>query len=398
MKQHHPKLNLKLMVCLLGMAGMALNAQALASSNKSFITDTSNQRVVMIGSGGYENMQRIQVQDIRSNISHAPTVPPAVVQTQTTTSIQPVNQYQNTQYPPQNYGYNQNSQYYGNQNYNSQYGQQGQYITQHSTPSNASYVPQSLAPFSASTSAAAAVVYDLKTGQLLYQKNADIRRSIASITKMITAMVVIDSGQDMYDELVISNFDLMGAKNASTRLLVGDRMSRSQFLLMMLMKSENPAAKTLASHYYGGYDAFISAMNQKAQSLGMTNTYFQDASGLDPRNVSSANDLVKMMREVATNPRYQTIRNFSTAKNYDFNVVNYDYGNRVYSASNTNRLVRDGYPISASKTGFIRESRRSVVMEADVNGNPAIIVLLGSDTTEKRDRDAQNILLQLAYR
>lgn len=121
--------------------------------------------------------------------------------------------------------------------------------------------------------------------------------------------------------------------------------------------------------------------------------------GLDPRNVSSANDLVKMMREVATNPRYQTIRNFSTAKSYDFYITNYNSGNRTYSAANTNRLVRDGgYPIGASKTGFIRESKRSVVMETHVNGKPAIIVLLGADSTQDRDRDAENILSQLAYR
>lgn len=373
-----------------GIFGLLMSLDASA-----FLTDTSNQRVVMIGKGGAENMQRVQVQDIRSNIASTP-----AVQSQTTITAQPANtvqyqqkaqyqqpQYEQPQYQPQ-YQQSYSTQY--NNQYNSQY---------NSTYSQNTAYTQNFNQLFVNTNAVAATVYDLQTGQPLYQKNADATRSIASITKMMTAMVVLDSGQDMRDELVISSSDLVGAKQASSRLKAGDRLTRSEFMLMMLMKSENPAAKALASNYFGGYDAFISAMNQKAQSLGMYSTRFSDASGLDPRNISSANDLVKMMREVATNPRYQTIRNFSTAKSYDFYITNYNSGNRTYSAANTNRLVRDGgYPIGASKTGFIRESKRSVVMETHVNGKPAIIVLLGADSTQDRDRDAENILSQLAYR
>ena len=216
---------------------------------------------------------------------------------------------------------------------------------------------------------------------------------------MMTAMVVLDSAEDMQSELIISGGDLVGAKSASTRLQAGDRLSRSEMMLLMLMKSENPAAKALATNYFGGYSGFIAAMNQKAQSLGMRNTSFADASGLDPRNRSSASDLLIMMKEIATNPRYQTIRNFSSTPNYDFYISNYNKGSRTYSASSTNRFVRSGaYNILASKTGYIREAGYCVVMQTAVNNRPAIIVLLGAGNSEHRWKDAENILTQMAYR
>lgn len=294
------------------------------------------------------------------------------------------NSYANNGYSNNNYSNGYNASYTNNSYNQSYYGGQS---------ASASY------PLSINTNSAAVLVYDIQSGQYFYQKNADQRRSIASITKIMTAMVLLDSGMDMRDVITIVSSDLVGAKTASSRLKVGDQLARSEFMLMMLMKSENPAAKALARSYVGGYDAFINAMNQKAKSLGMYSTSFSDSSGLDPRNVSSASDLVKMMKEVATNPRYQTIRNFSSARSYDFYINNYNLGARTYSASNTNRLVRDGnYTIGASKTGYIRESKRSVVMEAHVKGRPAIIVLLGADSTQNRDSDAENILTELAYR
>lgn len=176
-------------------------------------------------------------------------------------------------------------------------------------------------------------------------------------------------------------------------------MSRSEFMLLMLMKSENPAAKALARTYPGGYDNFIWAMNQKAKSLGMNSTSYSDASGLDPRNRSSANDLVKMMRAVNSDPRYQTVRNFSTAPNYDFYVNNYNSGSRTYKAQNTSRLIRAGnHPIGVSKTGFIREAGYCYVMETHVNNRPAVVVLLGASASNSRWDDAEDILTQLAYR
>lgn len=250
----------------------------MVTDASAFLTDTGNQRVVMIGKGGAENMQRVQVQDIRSNIASTP-----AVQSQTTITAQPANtvqyqqkaqyqqpQYEQPQYQPQ-YQQSYSTQY--NNQYNSQY---------NSTYSQNTAYTQNFNQLFVNTNAVAATVYDLQTGQPLYQKNADATRSIASITKMMTAMVVLDYGQDMRDELVISSSDLVGAKQAGSRLKAGDRLTRSEFMLMMLMKSENPAAKALAGNYFGGYDAFISAMNQKAQSLGMYSTRFSDASWLGP--------------------------------------------------------------------------------------------------------------------
>lgn len=250
-----------------------------------------------------------------------------------------------------------------------------------------------------STNSSAVAVLDLQSGDLIYSKNIDTARSIASVTKVMTAMVVLDAGLDMREEITIIPSDLIGAKKASTNLRVGDRLSRSEFTLMMLMKSENPAAKALARTYPGGYDAFIQAMNDKAKSLGMHQTHFSDSSGLDPRNVASANDLVKMMKAVSLEGRYQLIRNFSTAPSYDFYITNLDSGSRTYKANNTSRLVRaGGHAIGVSKTGFIREAGYCVVMETHVNNKPAVIVLLGAKASQSRWSDAENILTELAYR
>ncbi|MGP4849190.1 D-alanyl-D-alanine endopeptidase, partial [Marinobacter sp. 1Y8] len=190
--------------------------------------------------------------------------------------------------------------------------------------------------------------------------------------------------------------DFVGPKRASSRLKSGDRLNRAEMLLMALMKSENPAAKSLARNYPGGYDAFMRAMNRKAQDLGMNTAFFGDPTGLDKRNVASSKDLVKMVRAAGN---YDVIRRFSTTKSYDFFVSNYSSGNRTYKASNTSTLVRDGsYPIGISKTGFINEAGRCVVMETRVNNRPAIIVILGANSSATRWGDAKNILNSLATR
>lgn len=390
-------------------AGSVLPAHA-------FLNDTSSQRVVMIGSGGAESMQKVKVQTIS-------TPNPSTQQYVQRNYTQPSSTYQTQTYQD----YNTNQAYHGQPNSQSSYAPpvhqsqsyqpfpiQGYHHPSQNLPAGTTQTFSQTAqqPFNTTqslssqierlalnTNSAAVAVIDIQTGKSVYEKNIEATRSIASITKMMTAMVVLDSNEDMYQELTIRNIDLVGAKQANTRLKAGDRLSRSEFMLMMLMKSENPAAKTLATHYHGGYDGFIAAMNAKAQSLGMTSTRFSDSSGLNPRNVSSASDLVKMMREIATNPRYQTIRNFSSVPSYDFYITNYNAGNRVYKATSTSPLVRSGdYPISASKTGFIREAGYCLVMESNVNGRPSIIVLLGAKNSPKRWDDAQNILGQLAYR
>ena len=247
-----------------------------------------------------------------------------------------------------------------------------------------------------STGSRSVAVIDAETGESIYERDANTALPMASITKVMTAMVVLDAGLDMREEITLQPEDFVGPKRASSRLKSGDRMNRAELLLMSLMKSENPAAKTLARNYPGGYDAFMRAMNQKARDLGMTTAFFGDPTGLDKRNVASSNDLVKMVRAAGN---YDVIRRFSTTKSYDFYVSNYSSGNRTYSANNTSSLVRSGdYPIGISKTGFINEAGRCVVMETRVNNRPAIIVILGASSSESRWGDAKNILNSLATR
>lgn len=247
-----------------------------------------------------------------------------------------------------------------------------------------------------STDSRSVAVIDAETGESIYEKAADTARPMASITKIMTAMVVLDAGLDMREEITLDPEDFVGPKRASSNLKSGDRLNRAEMLLMALMKSENPAAKSLARNYPGGYSAFMRAMNRKAQDLGMTTAFFGDPTGLDKRNVASSNDLVKMVRAAGN---YDVIRRFSTTKSYDFYVSNYSSGNRTYKANNTSSLVRDGsYPIGISKTGFINEAGRCVVMETRVNNRPAIIVILGANSSATRWGDAKNILNSLATR
>ncbi len=247
-----------------------------------------------------------------------------------------------------------------------------------------------------STDSRSVAVIDAETGESIYQKDADIARPMASITKVMTAMVVLDAGLDMREEITLDPEDFVGPKRASSNLKSGDRLNRAEMLLMALMKSENPAAKSLSRNYPGGYSAFMRAMNRKAQELGMSTAFFGDPTGLDKRNVASSNDLVKMVRAAGN---YDVIRRFSTTKSYDFYVSNYGSGNRTYKANNTNSLVRDGsYPIGISKTGFINEAGRCIVMETRVNNRPAIIVILGANSSATRLGDAKNILNSLATR
>jgi D-alanyl-D-alanine endopeptidase (penicillin-binding protein 7) len=240
-------------------------------------------------------------------------------------------------------------------------------------------------------SANAAFVMDGVTGDVLYGKQSDEVRSIASITKLMTAMVTIDARLDMAENITLVPSDFVGPKRASSRLKVGDTMNRAEVLLMALMKSENPAAKSLARTYPGGYDVFMQAMNSKAKALGMHTAFFGDPTGLDQRNVASARDLARM---VASAYDYGVIRQFSTQQAYDFNL-----GNRVLKARNTNALVRNGeWDIGLSKTGFINEAGRCVVMQARVNQHPAVIVLMGARSSQSRSGDATQILSWLQDR
>lgn len=378
---------------------------------QALLIDDSQQKTIYIGKGNAESMKAVKVNNVTSKpevhryvqtgASSVP-APSASTGVTTRTYTQPATQsasygYSESYNSTANSFYTQPSTSTVSTTYHAPAQTYSTPSTSYTTSYNSSYA-NSFDRLAVSTNSAAVAVYDLQTGQPIYEKNTHTKRSIASITKVMTAMVLVDAGLDMREEITLIASDLVGAKKASTNLKAGDRMSRSEFMLLMLMKSENPAAKALARTYPGGYDAFISAMNRKAVSLGMSQTSFADSSGLNPRNVSSASDLVKMMRVVNSDSRYQQVRSFSTSSSYDFHIQNYNLGSRVYKANNTSRLVRSGsYPIGASKTGYIREAGYCVVMETHVNNRPAVVVLLGASASNNRWDDAENILTQMAY-
>ena len=238
-----------------------------------------------------------------------------------------------------------------------------------------------------SVNARAALVMDAQTGEVLYSKNSNMSVPIASITKLMTAVVTADARLNMSEEITLQSIDFAGAggKNSSSTLRVGDTMNRAEALLFALMKSENPAAAALARTYPGGRPAFIAAMNAKAKQLGMSSTRFTESTGLDPHNVSSARDLGIL---VSAASQYGLIRQFSTTPTYDFNL-----GYRVLKSNNTNALVRNGgWNINLSKTGYINEAGRCVVMHTTVNSRPAVVVLLGASTSQARTNDATNLL------
>ena len=240
-------------------------------------------------------------------------------------------------------------------------------------------------------SARSAVVMDAVTGDVLYGKATDQAVPIASITKVMTAMVTIDARLNMAEAITLIPSDFVGAKQASSNLRVGDTLNRAELLLISLMKSENPASKALARTYPGGYDVFVREMNNKARALNLHSMSYADPTGLDPRNVSSARDLAALVSHAYD---YGVIRQFSSYQSYSFNL-----GNRVYHAANTNGLVRDGrWNIGLSKTGFIREAGRCVVMQANVNNRPAVVVLMGANSSQSRSGDATRILNWLQNR
>ncbi len=238
-----------------------------------------------------------------------------------------------------------------------------------------------------SVNARAALVMDANTGEVLYSKNTNMALPIASITKLMTAVITADARLNMSEDITLQQIDFAGAggKNSSSTLKAGDTMNRAEMLLVALMKSENPAAAALARTYPGGRQAFIAAMNSKARQLGMNSTHYVESTGLDPRNISSARDLGIL---VSASSQYGLIRQFSTTAHYDFNL-----GYRVLKSNNTNALVRNGgWNINISKTGYINEAGRCVVMHTTVNSRPAVVVLLGASTSQARTNDATNLL------
>ena len=230
----------------------------------------------------------------------------------------------------------------------------------------------------------AALVIDQGGGEALYQKNADSIVPIASITKLMTAMVVLDSAPDLKGVITIADDDVDYLRGSRSRLHVGAAMPRETALLLALMSSENRAAHALARHYPGGLVAFIAAMNAKAQSLGMRHTRFDDPTGLMSSNVSTAHDLAKM---VAAAHRYPLIREFSTTPEETVEIAG-----RPLAFRNTNPLVKNAaWDVGLSKTGYISEAGKCLVMQARVADKPVVIVLLDSAGKLTRVGDANRI-------
>lgn len=226
-----------------------------------------------------------------------------------------------------------------------------------------------------------AYVQDLETSTVLFAKNDNVVRPIASISKLMTALVVVDANQPMDEMLEITEEDIDTLKHTSSRLAVGTRLSRGDMLHLALMSSENRAANALGRHYPGGLPAFVEAMNSKARALGMASTRFIEPTGLSSRNVSSPRDLARLLRAASQRP---LIHRYSTDDQYEV-----DIGNRTQVFRNTNLLVRKpDWDIKVSKTGYINEAGECLVMLARINGRDVAMVLLDSQGKLSRIGDA----------
>ncbi len=228
------------------------------------------------------------------------------------------------------------------------------------------------------------LVLNQNNGKVVMEKNSRKVVPIASISKLMTAMVVLDAKLPMNGVVSIDENDIDHRKKTSSRLPIGTRMTRETAMLLALMSSENRAANTLGRHYPGGLSAFVRDMNKKAKSLGMYNTRFVEPTGLSNQNVSTAQDLAKM---VAAATKYPKIRQFTTTAE-----ATLDLNGQLKEYRNSNSLVRGGdWDIGVSKTGYISEAGRCLVMQAALANEPFIIVLLDSNTTAMRAADANSI-------
>lgn len=230
-----------------------------------------------------------------------------------------------------------------------------------------------------------AMVFDLEDNVVLYEKNSQELRPIASISKLMTALVVVESGLPMDEVLTISDEDVDRMRYSRSRLAVGTRLTRGEMLHLALMSSENRAAHALGRHYPGGMPAFVRAMNDKARALGMRHTRFVEPTGLSADNVATSRDLIKLLRATDNHP---VIRHYATD---DTEIFNVGRGRRL-TYNNTNRLVkRNDWDIRISKTGFINEAGECLVMLTRIDDRDLAIVLLNSNGKYSRIGDAVRI-------
>ena len=219
----------------------------------------------------------------------------------------------------------------------------------------------------------AALVFDERDNEVIMEQNAQDVVPVASLSKLMTAMVVLDAGLDMEEAITISKEDKDRIRYSRSRLRKGMQFSRNDLLLISLVASENRAALALGRTFPGGMEAFVTAMNEKAKELELTQTRFSDPAGLGNENVSTAHELMKLVKAASD---YPVIRDFSTQTKQT--ITNLKNGREV-EFGNTNRLVkRDSWDVTLSKTGYTSKAGNCLVMQTEINDRPVIIVLLES--------------------
>ncbi len=233
-------------------------------------------------------------------------------------------------------------------------------------------------------SANVALVVDQSSLETLFEKNSHVALPIASITKLMTSLVVVEANQNLDEILTVTEEDVDRKRYSHSRLRIGAQLSRANMLHIALMSSENRAAAALGRHFPGGLPAFVAAMNAKAVELGMTNSRFADPTGLSSANVSSARDLARLVVAAYQHP---LIREYSTDSHY---VV--EPGGASLEYRNSNGLIENPeWAIGLQKTGYIAEAGRCLVMQVNVAGRPVVMVFLDSKTKQSRLADADRI-------
>jgi D-alanyl-D-alanine endopeptidase (penicillin-binding protein 7) len=231
---------------------------------------------------------------------------------------------------------------------------------------------------------AAVLVMDEADGTVLYSKQTQKVMPIASITKLMTALVVLEGKQPLDEVVTILPTDREHTKASGSRLAVGTRLTRTELLHLALMASENRAAQAMARSYTGGLDTFLKRMNAKARELGMKNTRFLDPTGLSSSNVATASDLVKLVMAASHEP---LIREYSTSEKLAVKV-----GRQLLEFHNTNSLTRkDDWDIAVQKTGFTQDAGQCLVMKTTIQDRPTVIVLLNSFGKLTRVADARRV-------
>lgn len=237
----------------------------------------------------------------------------------------------------------------------------------------------------------AALVINVSDGNVIYGKNAAAISPIASITKLMTAMVVLDAKLPLDEYLTLTEDDLDNIKYTGSRLQIGTALKRDEMLRLALMSSENRAASALGRAYPGGIEAFVKEMNLKALSLEMTRTSFNDSTGLSSSNVSTAQDLAKMVKAAY---QYPLIRQYSTGNGYAVHTHN---GRDLQFGNSNSLIVSPDWNINLQKTGYIREAGRCLVMHTTIANSPIVIVLLDSWGRLSRVGDANRIKKWIEY-